>query len=106
MAVLEAVKGWEALSGEKSEEESADTEPSDDKKDTEEITWSEDQLKHQLDPLLNQDYVSLLLAHETHLNHEPASLRESMLRICESVVNILSSIRPLVLYSRGLLASV
>lgn len=67
MAVLEAVRGWEALSGEK--EEPADP------PELEEGEWTEAQLEHQLDEvILNQDYVALLLAHESHLNQESTSL--------------------------------
>ncbi|KIJ56830.1 hypothetical protein M422DRAFT_22966 [Sphaerobolus stellatus SS14] len=63
MAVLEAVRGWEALSGEGEAEEGAKfITPG------EEMEWSEDQLKHQLEPLLKQDYVSLLFSHEDHIN--------------------------------------
>lgn len=75
MAVLEAVRGWEALSGEK-QEEPADSADSADLPELEEGEWTEEQLEHQLDEvILNQDYVALLVAHESHLNQEPTSLR-------------------------------
>ena len=88
MAVLEAVKGWEAL---RPAENSGEEEPAlfnaDDFEDRE---WTEDQLKYQLDPILNQDYVALLLAHENHINHETTSLRE-YLNYAVSVLFLLNS---------------
>jgi protein kinase C substrate 80K-H len=71
MAVLEAVKGWEALSEEKTEEDL----PESSDHSSEEREWTEDQLKYQLDPVVDQDYVSLLLSHEAHLRSETTSLR-------------------------------
>ncbi|KAF8529155.1 glucosidase II beta subunit-like-domain-containing protein [Hysterangium stoloniferum] len=70
MAVLEAVKGWEALSGEKTEEEVPATSDA----SAEDRVWTEDQLKYQLDPLLSQDYVALLLSHDNHLRGDTTSL--------------------------------
>ncbi|GJJ07576.1 hypothetical protein Clacol_001779 [Clathrus columnatus] len=72
MAVLEAVRGWEALNGQSVVEEpelpSADT-------PFEEREWTEDQIKYQLDGILNQDSVSLLLQHDAqYLQQETKSL--------------------------------
>jgi len=69
MAVLEAVKGWEALNEEKTEEVTVTSDPS-----LEDREWTEEQLRYQLDPLLNGDYVALLLSHDDHLRGEATSL--------------------------------
>ncbi|KZW03841.1 hypothetical protein EXIGLDRAFT_599996 [Exidia glandulosa HHB12029] len=71
MAVLEAVRGWDAYNG------------ADDQKDSEVVVpvvegavedeepepgmWSEDQIEHQLDGLINRDYESLLIEHDEHM---------------------------------------
>jgi len=75
MAVLEAVRGWEELAGlphindvGKDKEGENKDEPVDTasgiEEPLEEGMWTADQLEHQLDGLLNTDYVSLLLEHE------------------------------------------
>jgi protein kinase C substrate 80K-H len=71
MAVLEAVRGWEALSGEKKEDSSDST----DEPELEEGEWTELQLEHELEDVINQDHVSLLHGHESHLNQNSVSLR-------------------------------
>ena len=79
MAVLEAVRGWEAIAGlphindvgkdEPAEGETATTEPD----QVEEVVlgageWTKAQLDTELDSLLNSDHVSLLFAHDEHVN--------------------------------------
>ncbi|KAF8591551.1 hypothetical protein K439DRAFT_906236 [Ramaria rubella] len=63
MAVLEAVRGWEAL--QKVEQEG---------EEGEEGEWTEAHLEHQLEGVINQDHVALLLGHESHLHQETTSL--------------------------------
>ncbi|KAI0363840.1 endoplasmic reticulum protein [Pilatotrama ljubarskyi] len=79
MAVLEAVRGWEHLAGlphindvakdeESSEEEGSDAQ--DGQEEEEEVDdglWSELQVEHQLDELLNTDYDALLNEHDKHV---------------------------------------
>jgi protein kinase C substrate 80K-H len=77
MAVLEAVRGWEELAGlphindvgkDKEGENKGEAVKEEATLETEEPLeegmWTADQLQHQLDGLLNSDYVSLLLEHE------------------------------------------
>jgi len=69
MAVLEAVRGWEAIEGLPhigTDEEPPKQETSEEE-EVEEGAWTEDQLEHQLDGLIEQDYLSLLLSHESYL---------------------------------------
>ena len=80
MAVLEAVRGWEATAGlphindvgKKDADGGAPT-PEEATK-TEEVLesgeWTKARLDTELDSLLNTDHVSLLLAHDEHV-HEP-----------------------------------
>ena len=78
MAVLEAVRGWQQLSGtgksESGEENTADggesTTPKED--DVEVGLWSVDEIERDLDGLLETDYISLLLAHEEHIRSPPS----------------------------------
>lgn len=72
MAVLEAVRSWEALKGE-SKEDSSDSSDSADDPELEEGEWTELQIEHQLEDVINQDHVSLLLGHES-FNQNSASL--------------------------------
>ncbi|KAG5645275.1 hypothetical protein DXG03_006577 [Asterophora parasitica] len=88
MAVLEAVRGWEELAGlphindvaKGSEAESTDaaTDKEEEKKDEEkdENAWTAERLERDIDPLLNTDYVSLLLEHDEHIMapHEEGSI--------------------------------
>lgn len=70
MAVLEAVRGWDTLSEQPAfevPEESAD-QPLEDRQ------WTEDQIKYQLDGLLNQDPISLLLQSDSEPEQETKSL--------------------------------
>jgi protein kinase C substrate 80K-H len=72
MAVLEAVRGWEAIEGlphiGSSEAEQAKEEPAQEPEEPlEEGAWTEAQLEHQLDGLIEQDYLSLILSHESYL---------------------------------------
>lgn len=68
MAVLEAVRGWEALSGEKKDSADSTNEPE------LEGEWTEIELEHQLQDVINQDHLALLLGHESHLNQASTSL--------------------------------
>ncbi|KAF8528686.1 glucosidase II beta subunit-like-domain-containing protein [Gautieria morchelliformis] len=70
MAVLEAVRGWEALSGDKNEESAEST----DSPELEEGEWTEDQLKYQLEGVINEDHVALLLGHDSYINKESTSM--------------------------------
>lgn len=70
MAVLEAVRGWEATSEQPVVEVS---EPPEDQP-FEEREWTEEQIKYQLDGLLNQDHMSLLLQHDAQSEQETRSL--------------------------------
>jgi len=92
MAVLEAVRGWEAIEGIKpmgSEPEEpqaggvSDTEIGETDEEDEEVVeegfWTEGQLEHQLDHLIEQDYLALLLSHETYL--ETANIASPLLDI-------------------------
>ncbi|KAL4264047.1 Glucosidase 2 subunit beta [Pleurotus pulmonarius] len=85
MAVLEAVRGWEYLAGlphinDVGKEDSEAEGDGEVKEVTEEPVaevledgmWSEEDLEKNLDPLLNTDYVSLLLEHDEHVQ-TPAS---------------------------------
>ncbi|KAI8984963.1 endoplasmic reticulum protein [Trametes punicea] len=84
MAVLEAVRGWEHLAGlphindiakdaDNSAEEGSDDEESQAEEEQEnDGLWSELQLEHQLDDLLNTDYDALLIEHDKHVG-APAS---------------------------------
>lgn len=85
MAVLEAVRGWEYLAGlphinDVGKEDSEAEGDGEVKEVTEEPVaevledgmWSEEDLEKNLDPLLNTDYVSLLLEHDEHAQ-SPAS---------------------------------
>jgi protein kinase C substrate 80K-H len=68
MAVLEAVRGWEAIEGITSTESEAQEEPTQEPEDeSEEAAWTEEQLEKQLDGLIEQDYLSLILSHESYL---------------------------------------
>jgi protein kinase C substrate 80K-H len=91
MAVLEAVRGWEFLAGlphigveedaqaaeagevAKKEEEAVEEKKEDEEEDDEE--WTAEDLSTGLDDLLNTDYVSLLLAHDDHVQTPPPSSR-------------------------------
>jgi protein kinase C substrate 80K-H len=79
MAVLEAVRGWEAIAGLPhindvgkdipAEGETMTTEPA----QVEEEAlgtgeWTKTQLDTELDNLINSDHVSLLFAHDEHVN--------------------------------------
>ena len=78
MAVLEAVRGWQQLSGTgksgNEEENTADggesTTPKEE--DVEVGLWSADEIQRDLDGLLETDYISLLLAHEEHIRLPPS----------------------------------
>ncbi|KDQ29552.1 hypothetical protein PLEOSDRAFT_1055546 [Pleurotus ostreatus PC15] len=85
MAVLEAVRGWEYLAGlphinDVGKEDSEAEGDGEVKEVTDENVaevledgmWSEEDLEKNLDPLLNTDYVSLLLEHDEHVQ-TPAS---------------------------------
>lgn len=77
MAVLEAVRGWEAQAGlphinDVGKEEGSDSPATSEveeevQKEVEEGMWSASDLEYRLDGLLNSDYDSLLLEHETHI---------------------------------------
>ncbi|CAL1701892.1 unnamed protein product [Somion occarium] len=77
MAVLEAVRGWEFHAGlphindvKKDDEPSTEDESETGKDEEEELEpgmWTPQQLEHQLDELLDQDYESLLLEHDKHV---------------------------------------
>ncbi|KAJ7590752.1 glucosidase II beta subunit-like-domain-containing protein [Mycena floridula] len=86
MAVLEAVRGWEFLAGlpssnergkedaeaEVQEEASAETtKPEVEEEVLPEGAWTADELENQLNPLLETDYVGLLLEHEEHIKSPP-----------------------------------
>jgi len=73
MAVLEAVRGWEALSGEKKDEE-VPAESTDEAVAGEDGEWTEAQLGQELDDLLTQDHVALLLGHESYITQDSTSL--------------------------------
>jgi protein kinase C substrate 80K-H len=70
MAVLEAVRGWEAIEGLPhigTDEEPPKQESTQEEEELEEGAWSESQIEHQLDGLIEQDYLSLLLSHESYV---------------------------------------
>lgn len=72
MAVLEAVRGWESYSSPTDEPVIAevgaiDEDEKEDKGTEDEGEWTEDQIKHQLDGLLSQNYESLLIEHDDHI---------------------------------------
>lgn len=73
MAVLEAVRGWDAYNGDDKPEgaetsEEAAKEEQVAAEDTSEIgEWTEDQIEHQLDALITRDYESLLIEHDEHM---------------------------------------
>ncbi|KAI0057754.1 hypothetical protein BV25DRAFT_1352121 [Artomyces pyxidatus] len=76
MAVLEAVRGWEYHAGlphigEAEREEGVDEDDDAAKEDAaEEVPegeWTAEELEHQLDTLLETDYVSLLMEHDKHV---------------------------------------
>jgi protein kinase C substrate 80K-H len=89
MAILEAVRGWEELTGlphindvgkdkeggNKDETVKEETNSEDDEP-LEEGMWTADQLQYQLDALLSTDYVSLLLEHEKFI--QPRSMDPSV----------------------------
>lgn len=72
MAVLEAVKGWDALNPEvvvdEKEKESAEAAPAT-PAPVEEEKWDESTIEK----LLKEDHVSLLLQHDSHLAEEDSS---------------------------------
>ena len=95
MAVLEAVRGWEELAGlphindvgkdsvagESKENQPADTSTtSKDDEENDQDVWTSERLENDLDHLLNVDHVSLLIAHDEHVQtpHEEPSLREDI----------------------------
>jgi len=69
MAVLEAVRGWEAIEGlpHIGTDEEPPVQEEKEEEGLEEGAWTEDQLEHQLDGLVEQDYLTLLLSHESYL---------------------------------------
>lgn len=77
MAVLEAVRGWEALAGlPRLGEEASEEEGTDEVKKEEEAApeWSEEELEN----LLKTDYESLLFEHDEHVaSPPPGSIRKS-----------------------------
>ncbi|TFY83261.1 hypothetical protein EWM64_g763 [Hericium alpestre] len=85
MAVLEAVRGWEELAGLQHINDEQREEGSDEEEETkeepeeepEEGMWSAVRLEHELDPLLNSDYTSLLVQHDKHVGTSNAG--ESLL---------------------------
>ena len=90
MAVLEAVRGWEALAGlphinhvakdETTAEEGSDDKPSQQEEEAaDDDLWTASELEYQLDELLeDSDYDSLLIEHDKHVG-APAS----PMSICE-----------------------
>lgn len=95
MAVLEAVRGWEELAGlphindvgkDSVTEQSSENQPADtntaskDDEEVDEDVWTPERLENGLDHLLNVDHVSLLIAHDEHVQtpHEEPSLREDI----------------------------
>ena len=83
MAVLEAVRGWEAMEGlppkgseDETPKEAESAKPAEEEP-LEPGAWTEGQLEHQLDGLVDQDYLSLLLSHEKYVEESSSpSLRE------------------------------
>ncbi|KAF7301624.1 hypothetical protein MIND_00727900 [Mycena indigotica] len=92
MAVLEAVRGWEYLAGlphigvEEDAKKDADVSVSDEEagiedgdsdekatSDSNEEVWTPQDLETGLDDLLNSDYISLLMAHDEHIQTPPPS---------------------------------
>lgn len=82
MAVLAAVRGWESFAGlpslnerdGASEDKPEDTQVKVDAEEEEEIDeddWTAEELDGGLDGLLESDYVSLLLAHDEHIQAPP-----------------------------------
>lgn len=75
MAVLEAVRGWEALAGlphindVRKEEGSTETESAvaQEEETNEEGEWSAGRLDKELDSLLKTDYETLLIQHDKHI---------------------------------------
>ncbi|OCH95878.1 endoplasmic reticulum protein [Obba rivulosa] len=88
MAVLEAVRGWEAQAGlphindvgkdGASEEEEKAKAEEESQEELEPGMWSAGQLEYDLDNLLGTDYETLLLEHERHIG-APASGSDSIL---------------------------
>ena len=107
MAVLEAVRGWEALAGlphindVRKEEGSTEAEVvvQQEEEALEEGEWSADRLDKELDSLLKTDYETLLIQHDKHIG-APAggSLCEYFDRACRAKL-ILASVRPHRLHS-------
>ena len=89
MAVLEAVRGWEELAGlphinDVGKDEAAKAEVKSEGNSLEESAepemWSSSQIESELNELLETDHVSLLLAHEKHIQ----APREDSIRECSS----------------------
>lgn len=89
MAVLEAVRGWEAQAGlphindvgkegESSDKEVTDSAEEEPEEELEPGMWSPGQLDFELDSLLGTDYETLLLEHERHIG-APATVSDSIL---------------------------
>lgn len=81
MAVLEAVRGWEYLTGPPHISEAQREEGSDEEEEAtanidevkEELgdgEWSAEQLEQQLDELLRADHVSLLMEHDSYVDEQ------------------------------------
>lgn len=96
MAVLEAVRGWEAIAGlphindvgkdSPPEGETVTTEPAQVEEVLGEGEWTKTQLDTELDNLINSDHVSLLFAHDEHANEplETSICKFLFLLRCES----------------------
>ena len=84
MAVLEAVRGWDAYNGEEESGDAAEGEAAaaPEEEQLEEGEWSEDQIEHQLDSLVNRDYESLLIEHDEHMARLDEDAEEAS--VCES----------------------
>lgn len=115
MAVLEAVRGWEELAklphindvkkdGDSDAEEIKDAEKVEEveapEEELEEGEWTAEELEKDIDPLLNTDYVSLLLEHEEHIRSPlEGSMRKCWLPPPLSILTA-RSVRLISIYTR------
>ncbi|KZS97681.1 hypothetical protein SISNIDRAFT_449236 [Sistotremastrum niveocremeum HHB9708] len=98
MAVLEAVRGWEAAEGlppKGSEDDDVVVNSPAEEEELEEGAWTEGQLEWQLNDLINQDYLDLLLQHETYLEslEKPSLLHDLSSYIPDSIRPQYESVR-------------
>ena len=108
MAVLEAVRGWEALAGlphiidVRKEEGSAEAEGVTTQQEEEVLAegeWSADRLDKELDSLLKTDYETLLIQHDKHIGAPAGGSLCELLDPLQRAMLTLASVRPNCLHS-------